>query len=159
MRIPDVRALERNLKLCARKGAVSTGDVRSDCANFLRKPTQPDTADVSGCVSQPRDRGSNPRSGKSFSRGASPLGLPDSLTRSRRSARSVRLARALRALAILAGVTSTRLKCERAAVGKPRECCHRAVTWNVAVVSARRPSASVAQTANVFSPGDMSGGM
>jgi hypothetical protein len=30
-------------------------------ANFRTKRTQPETADVYGCVSQPRDRGSNPR--------------------------------------------------------------------------------------------------
>jgi hypothetical protein len=33
---------------------------------FPAKPTQPETADAPGCVSQPRDRRSNPRAGAYF---------------------------------------------------------------------------------------------
>ena len=57
---------------------------------------------MSGCVSQPRDRGSNPRSGTKINRGASPLELP--YTRSRSALRRLapiawltRCARSLRA--------------------------------------------------------------
>src|SRR5260370_42270853 len=51
---------------------VVTGDARGVSADFVGRPTQPDTTDMSGCVSQPRARGSNPRSGTNSFEGLAP---------------------------------------------------------------------------------------
>src|SRR3954463_9022953 len=58
----------------------------------------------------PKVAGSNPAPATKFIRGASPLGLPNTVTRSRWGARSVPVARSLRSLASLAGRFAARLR-------------------------------------------------